>query len=85
MDSRELWTSLERIFEMYSRKRGASKETARLQRRCVCQVREMSSAERRISLGRYVQIWMLSEEALAQDKGWPEVLAFLGWINGGME
>jgi hypothetical protein len=46
---------------------------------------EHVEGEIRRSLSRYVRDTMLSEESLAQDKGWEEVLSFLDWVDGGME
>jgi len=85
MESHEPWTSLLRIYEMTPRERYASREVDRLHRRCVRQVGEMTSSERRLSLSRFVRDEMLSEEALDQDRGWYDVLSFLDWVDGGME
>lgn len=85
MDAQKLWLSLQRIFEMDQRERYTSQEIDRLHRRCVRQVEEMTYSERRLSLSRYVRDVMLSEEALAQDQGWQDVLSFLDWVDGGME
>lgn len=85
MDHHEIWTSLERIFVMPPRERYTSVEIDRLHRRCVRAVGEMTQAEIRLSLSRYVRDQMLSEDALAEGKGWEDVLAFLDWVDGGME
>lgn len=85
MDSHEIWSSLERIFTMNPRERYTSDEIDRLHRRCVRAVEEMSRAEIRLSLSRYVRDQMLSEQSLAEGNGWEDVLAFLDWVDGGME
>lgn len=85
MDTRDVWTTLQRIFEMGPRERYASRDIERLHRRCVRRVGEMSHSERRMSLSRYVRDVMLSDDALEHDRGWQEVLSFLDWIDGGME
>lgn len=85
MDTQELWATLQRVFEMDPRERYASRETDRLFRRCVRQAEAMAYAERRISLSHYVRDVMLSDEALERGRGWREVLAFLDWVDGGME
>lgn len=85
MDPQEVWSSLERIFNMDPHARYTSVEVDRLHRRCVREVEKMSGTEMRLSLSRYVRDTMLSEDALAEDQGWEEVLSFLDWIDGGME
>lgn len=85
MGAQEVWSSLEEIFNMDPRIRFTSDEVERLHRTCVRQVEEMSRSEIRLSLSRYVRDTMLSEEALAEEKGWEDVLSFLDWIDGGME
>ena len=85
MEPQEVWSSLENIFNMDPRIRYTSTEVDRLHRKCVRQVGKMSGTEVRLSLSRYVRDTMLSEESLAEDKGWEEVLSFLDWIDGGME
>lgn len=85
MDPQELWAQLEQIFNMDPRERYTSDAVDRLHRRCVRQVEKMSRSEIRVSLSRYVRDSMLSEEALAHDKGWEDVLSFLDWVDGGME
>lgn len=85
MDPQEVWSSLERIFNMDPRARYTSTEVDRLHRRCVREVENMSGTEMRLSLSRYVRDTMLCEDALAEDQGWEEVLSFLDWIDGGME
>jgi hypothetical protein len=85
MDYQQVWASLERIFLMSPRERYTSDEAERLHRRCVEAVEEMSRAEVRLSLSRYIRETMLSDEALADGKGWEDVLAFLDWVDGGME
>lgn len=85
MDHHDVWASLERIFTMTPRERYTSEEADRLHRRCVRAVEEMSRAEIRLSLSRYIRDTMLSDAALAEGKGWEDVLAFLDWVDGGME
>lgn len=85
MEHHKTWTALERIFNMTPRERYTSEETDRLHRRCVREVEGMSRAELRLSLSRYIRDTMLSEQALAEGNGWEEVLAFLDWVDGGME
>jgi hypothetical protein len=85
MTPHEVWTSLEHIFTMPPRERYMSDEADRLHRACLAEVEEMSGTEVRVSLSRYVRDVMLSEEALAEGKGWEDVLSFLDWVDGGME
>jgi|GEM_PF-2788010 len=85
MNPGEVWTSLERIFNMTPRERYMSDEADALHRTCVRAVEGMSRSEVRLSLSRYVRDTMLSEAALDEDRGWEEVLSFLDWIDGGME
>lgn len=85
MDPQEIWPSLERIFTMDPRVRYTSDEVDRLHRACVRQIEEMSRSEVRVSLSRYIRDSMLSEESLAEDKGWEDVLSFLDWFDGGLE
>lgn len=85
MTPHELWATLERIFNMSPRERYMSDETDRLHRSCVAKVEAMSGTEIRVSLSRYVRDVMLSEEALADGRGWEEVLSFLDWVDGGLE
>lgn len=85
MDPEAVWSTLEHIFNMDPRVRYTSTEVDRLHRTCVRQVERMSGTEVRLSLSRYVRDTMLSEESLAEDKGWEDVLSFLDWIDGGME
>lgn len=84
MQHHETWASLERIFNMTPRERYED-EAYDLHRRCVRAVEEMSRAEVRLSLSRYIRDTMLSDAALADGKGWEDVLAFLDWVDGGME
>jgi len=85
MDSPEVWSTLERIFNMDPRERYTSDEVERLHRRCLRTVERMSRYDIRLSLSRYVRDSMLSEASLAEGKGWEDVLAFLDWVDGGME
>jgi hypothetical protein len=84
MDHQDVWASLETIYNMTPRERYGD-DAYRLHRRCVNVVEEMSRAEMRLSLSRYIRDNMLSEEALADGKGWEDVLSFLDWVDGGME
>lgn len=85
MEHQEVWASLDRIFMMDPRVRYTSDEIDRLHRRCVREVENMARGDVRRTLSRYVRDTMLSEEALADDRGWEDVLSFLDWIDGGME
>ena len=85
MERQEVWASLERIFTMDPRVRYTSDEIDQLHRTCMREVENMSRGEVRRSLSRYVRDTMLSEDALADDRGWEDVLSFLDWIDGGME
>jgi len=85
MDQQELWATLERIFTMDPRERYMSDEIDRLHRRCLRTVEAMSRYDIRMSLSRYVRDTMLSDAALAEGKGWEDVLSFLDWVDGGME
>lgn len=84
MQHHETWAALERIYSMTPRERYED-EAYDLHRRCVRAVEEMSRAEMRVSLSRYIRDDMLSDAALADGKGWEDVLGFLDWIDGGME
>ena len=85
MEHHETWAALERIFNMTPRERYTSEEADRLHRRCIRAVEAMSRAEMRLSLSRYIRDTMLSDAALGDGKGWEDVLAFLDWVDGGME
>lgn len=85
MDSRDVWASLEKLFNMDPRERYTSDAADRLHRRCLRVVEGMSSSDIRLSLSRYVRDSMLSETSLAEGNGWEDVLAFLDWVEGGME
>lgn len=84
MDHLDVWASLERIVNMTPRERYED-EAYDLHRTCVRIVEDMSRAEVRLSLSRYIRDTMLSEESLADGKGWEDVLSFLDWVDGGME
>lgn len=85
MTDQEIWGSLERIFNMTAKERYTDPAADDLHRECLRRVEEMSRSEMRLSLSRYVRDTMLSEEALANQGGWDDVLAFLDWVDGGME
>ena len=85
MDTQEIWASLERIHNTDPRVLYSDEQLETLHRRCRWAVERMSRLDVRLSLSRYVRDRMLSEEALAQGKGWEDVLSFLDWIDGGME
>ena len=85
MDDREVWASLERIFDMTPKERYMDPAVDDLHRECLLRVDDMSRSEMRLSLSRYVRDTMLSEESLANQGGWEAVLAFLDWVDGGME
>jgi hypothetical protein len=85
MEAQELWAALERIFTMDPRERYMSDDVDRLHRRCLRTVESMSRYDIRMSLSHYVRDTMLSDAALAEGKGWEDVLSFLDWVDGGME
>lgn len=85
MQHHEVWASLERIFTMNPRERYMSDDVDRLHRRCRRAVEEMTRSEMRLSLSRYVRDHMLSDQSLDDGNGWEDVLAFLDWVDGGME
>lgn len=85
MNSQDVWVSLEKLFNMDPRERYTSDAADRLHRRCLRIVEEMPRADIRLSLSRYVRDSMLSESSLAEGNGWEDVLAFLDWVDGGME
>jgi hypothetical protein len=85
MNEQEIWAALERIHTTDPRVLYSSDELENLHRRCRMAVEEMSRADVRLSLSRYIRDTMLSEEALARGGGWEDVLSFLDWVDGGME
>ncbi len=85
MDDQELWASMERIFNMTPKERYMDPAADELHRECLRRIEDMSRSEMRLSLSRYVRDTMLSDAALDNQGGWEDVLAFLDWIDGGME
>ena len=85
MNSRDIWANLEHIYRLTPRELYSNAELEELHRTCRRAVLEMSNSERRETLSRYVRDEMLSDDALARGDGWEDVLAFLDWVDGGME
>lgn len=85
MDAMEVWASLEKVFHLTPRELYDNEELGRLHWDSRNQVNSMSRAEMRTTLSRYVRDVMLSETALDHGGGWENVLAFLDWVDGGME
>lgn len=85
MEPQEIWAKLNIIFNMSARELYESEEWDNLHTVLRRDVYEMSTSEKRESLSRYVRDVMLSEEALTRGDGWRDVLAFLDWVDGGME
>ena len=81
----EIWTNLEMIFHLTPRQLYDSPEMEELHRDCRRAVTRMSNSEKRDSLSRYVRDVMLTEDQIAHGGGWETVLAFLDWVDGGME
>ena len=81
----QIWTNLERIFHMSPRELYDNEEMEDLQRACVRAVDGMSKSEKRSSLSLYVRDVMLGDDALNRGDGWENVLAFLDWVDGGMD
>lgn len=85
MDAIETWAGLERVFHLTPRELYENEEMELLHRTCRRDVHSMSKSEMRLTLSQYVRDVMLSDEALARGNGWEDVLAFLDWVDGGME
>lgn len=85
MDPMEMWTNLEKVFHLSPRELYEDEDMERLHRRCRREVQRMSKSDMRLTLSHYVRNVMLSDDALAQGTGWEDVLAFLDWVDGGME
>ncbi len=85
MDAQEIWSNLERIFHMTARELYENDTLDQLHRTCRQEVNRMSNADKRISLSVFVRDVMLSDDALNRGEGWETVLAFLDWVDGGME
>lgn len=85
MDPRDIWANLEHIHSLSARELYDNPELEELHRTCRRTVYEMSNAEQRETLSRFVRDEMLSEAAIARGDGWEDVLSFLDWVDGGME
>lgn len=85
MDAMELWANLEKVFHLSPRELYEDEEMERLHRRSRREVQRMPKSDLRMTLSRYVRDVMLSDDALAHGRGWEDVLAFLDWVDGGME
>lgn len=85
MDTMEMWASLEKVFHLSPRELYENPDLEQLHRDCRREVRLMSKSDMRITLSHYVRDVMLADEALARGNGWEDVLAFLDWVDGGME
>lgn len=85
MESHEIWANLERVFHLTPRQLYDNPEMEELHRDCRRAVMKMSNSEKRDSLSRYVRDVMLTEDVISHGGGWEHVLAFLDWVDGGME
>lgn len=85
MDAMEMWASLEKVFHLSPRELYENEDMERLHRQCRREVQRMSKSDLRLTLSTYVRDVMLTDEALAQGSGWEDVLAFLDWVDGGMD
>lgn len=81
----ETWANLEKVFQLSPRELYENAELAELHRTCRREVNRMSKSELRLTLSQYVRDVMLIDEALSRGDGWEDVLAFLDWVDGGME
>lgn len=84
-DPMETWANLEKAFHLTPRELYENDELRQLHRTCRREVNQMSKSELRLTLSQYVRDVMLSDDALAHGDGWETVLAFLDWVDGGME
>lgn len=85
MNAMELWANLDTVFHLTPRELYTNPEMEELHRASRREVEQMSNSEQRVSLSVYIRDVMLSDDALARGIGWEDVLAFLDWIDGGME
>lgn len=85
MDASDIWANLDRVFHLSPRELYENEDLEQLHRECRREVERMSKSDLRITLSQYVRDVMLSEEAINRGDGWEDVLAFLDWVDGGME
>lgn len=85
MDAMEVWTGLEKVFHLSPRELYENEDMEQLHRECRREVQRMSKSDMRLTLSQYVRDVMLTDDALAHGGGWEDVLAFLDWVDGGME
>lgn len=85
MDAMETWANLEKVFHLTPRELYENPDMEELHRDSRRDVQRMSKSEMRHTLSRYVRDVMLSDDALVRGDGWEDVLAFLDWVDGGME
>ena len=85
MNAMEMWGNLERVFHLSPRELYENEDLEQLHRESRREANRMSKSDMRLTLSTYVRDVMLSDEALTQGGGWEEVLAFLDWVDGGME
>lgn len=85
MDAMEMWANLERIFHLTPRELYENEELEQLHRQSRREANLMSKSDMRLTLSTYVRDVMLSDASLTQGKGWEDVLAFLDWVDGGMD
>lgn len=85
MDAMQLWANLDTVFHLTPRELYANPEMEELHRASRREVEKLSKSEKRVSLSMYIRDVMLSDDALARGNGWEDVLAFLDWVDGGME
>lgn len=81
----QTWANLEKVFQLSPRELYENEEMEDLHRTCRREVNRMSKSELRLTLSHYIRDVMLSSEAIARGDGWEDVLAFLDWVDGGME
>lgn len=81
----ETWANLEKVFQLSPRELYENEELGEMHRTCRRAVHRMSKAELRLTLSLYIRDVMLTEEALTRGDGWEDVLAFLDWVDGGLE
>lgn len=81
----ETWANLEKVFHLSPRELYENEEMEEIHRVCRREVHRMSKTEMRSTLSVYVRDVMLSDEQLGRGNGWEDVLAFLDWVDGGME
>lgn len=85
MDAMETWANLEKVFHLSPRELYDNEDMEQLHRTCRRDVNRMSRVEMRLTLSQYVRDVMLTDDALARGNSWEDVLAFLDWVDGGME